>query len=121
VERYSNLECIKLVLPWSTPSLPVLHFRTEDPGDRKRLAQALPRSAVLVDLLLAADPELLVAMDSNHFRAVTGYGRKMTTLETQLRNEEPSSVFTGSRKIMDHQKDTKLDVGKSCGCRGRLH
>jgi len=32
-------------------------------------------------------------MDSNRLRAVTGNGRKMTTLETHLRSEEPSSVY----------------------------
>jgi len=47
----------------------------------------------LVDLLLATDPTLRLSMDSNRLRAVTGNGRKMTTLETQLRDEEPSSVF----------------------------
>jgi hypothetical protein len=51
------------------------------------------RARRLVDLLLAADPELVVSMDSNRLRAVTGKGRKMTHLEAQLRIEEPSSVY----------------------------
>src|ERR1700751_5936403 len=51
------------------------------------------RARRLVDLLLAADPELVVSMDSNRLRAVTGKGRKMTHLEAHLRSEEPSSVY----------------------------
>ena len=51
------------------------------------------RARRLVELLLSADPELLVSMDSNRIRAVTGKDRKMTTLETQMRSEEPTSVY----------------------------
>jgi hypothetical protein len=51
------------------------------------------RARLLVDLLLAADPNLQVSMDSNRLRAVTGSGRKMTNLEAQLRSEEPSFVY----------------------------
>src|SRR5246127_1963272 len=48
------------------------------------------RARRLVDLLLATDATLLLSMDSNRLRAVTGKGRKMTHLEAHLRREEPS-------------------------------
>jgi hypothetical protein len=51
------------------------------------------RARRLVELLLSADPELLVSMDSNRIRAVTGKDRKMTALETQMRSEEPTFVY----------------------------
>jgi hypothetical protein len=49
------------------------------------------RARRLVELLLSADPELLVSMDSNRIRAVTGKDRKMTTLETQMRRDAAGS------------------------------
>jgi O-succinylbenzoate synthase len=51
------------------------------------------RARGLVELLLSADPELLVSMDSNRIHAVTGKDRKMTARETQMRSEEPTSVY----------------------------
>ena len=51
------------------------------------------RARRLVSMLLALDPQLIVSLDSNRIRAVTGKGRRMTRLEAQLREEEPSGIY----------------------------
>jgi len=43
VRRYAALECVKLILPWSTPAQRVLHERAEVGCDRERDASALSR------------------------------------------------------------------------------
>jgi hypothetical protein len=65
------------------------------------------RARQLVRLLQAFSPDLHITMDSNRIRAVTGRDRKMTRLESSLRDEEPESLYS----------ELESEALKIAGCR----
>lgn len=67
------------------------------------------KARTLVARLQMIAPEIVISMDSNRLRAVTGKGRVMTEAEKRMRAEEPEGVFSEVESEALHGAGYRLD------------